>query len=385
MTFLTMLDKVITLALFVTEALGGFQMNYPESAGYNALTEPNAPCGGAAVNALKSNMTFWDVSGGPIYLTSQYTVTDYLFRATLNSNLTDGWINLLPVLQQNGIGDLCEPSVPVPASFNGQTGILQVIANTTDGFFYQCAVLMFQTSAAPAPQGSCRNGSSVFGEYITDDTGLNMIAGSSVESGGSAMSSISLMSMSMSMTSTASSMSMMSTTMPSSTMASIAASSATTSPNKSNNSLKGGAIAGIVIGVVAAVSFVLLLALFFMRRSRRNAGDGHEKTSSVDTAPRKYAAELSGVEGQPISPAIDSTAGPYPAPWTSTSYHQPQVIKPTDTGTVDSRSTTAASGRISGYSDLSAAAGPTASPTSPASREQLRAEYERVRDRKSVV
>ena len=80
-----------------------------------------------------------------------------------------------------------------------------------------------------------------------------------------------------------------------------------------------------------------------------------------------------------MSPDIDSTAGPYPVPWTSTGYHQPHVVKPTDTGTVNSRSTTAASGRISGYSDISAAAGPASSPTSPASREQLRAEYERVR------
>ena len=66
-------------------------------------------------------------------------------------------------------------------------------------------------------------------------------------------------------------------------------------------------------------------------------------------------------------------------PWTGTAYHQPHAVKPTDNGTVDSRSTTAASGRISGYSDLSAAAGPSASAISAASREQLRAEYERVR------
>jgi hypothetical protein len=171
MTFLTMLDKVITLALFVTEALGGFQMNYPESAGYNALTEPNAPCGGAAVNALKSNMTFWDVSGGPIYLTSQYTVTDYLFRATLNSNLTDGWINLLPVLQQNGIGDLCEPSVPVPASFNGQTGILQVIANTTDGFFYQVSAIFFEAVALKLTDAPLVRRSHVPNQRCTCSTG----------------------------------------------------------------------------------------------------------------------------------------------------------------------------------------------------------------------
>jgi hypothetical protein len=147
MTFLAMLGKVLTLAVFVTEALGGFQMNYPESAGYNAFTEPNAPCGGADANVLKSNMTFWDVSGGPIFLTSEYQVTDYLFRATLDANLTNGWVNLLPVLQQNGIGDFCEPIVPVPASFNGQTGILQVVANTTDGLFYQVCTISFETVA----------------------------------------------------------------------------------------------------------------------------------------------------------------------------------------------------------------------------------------------
>ncbi|KAN0116713.1 hypothetical protein V8E51_002690 [Hyaloscypha variabilis] len=378
MTFLAMLGKVLTLAVFVTEALGGFQMNYPESAGYNAFTEPNAPCGGADANVLKSNMTFWDVSGGPIFLTSEYQVTDYLFRATLDANLTNGWVNLLPVLQQNGIGDFCEPIVPVPAGFNGQTGILQVVANTTDGLFYQCAVLMFQNTAVSTPQGICKNGSSVYSEYITYDSALNMIAGSSVE-GGSAMSSMSSMSMSMSMTST-SSMAMMSTTMPSSTMTSMPASSPTTIPNKSKHSLGGGAIAGIVIGSLAGVFIIILLALFFIQRSRRNTSDHHEKTSNIDTPPRKYAAELSGEGSQsPTSPHIDSAVDAYPVPWTGTAYHQPQVVKPNDNGTVDSRSTTAASGRISGYSDLSAAAGPSASAISAASREQLRAEYERVR------
>jgi hypothetical protein len=144
MTFITMLGKVITIALFVTQARGGFQMNYPESAGYNTLTEPNAPCGGAVVNIQKSNMTFWDVRGGSIYLTTEYIVTDYLFRATLDANLTDGWVNLLPVLQQNGIGDFCQPSVAVPDSFDGQTGILQVIANSTNGFFYQVSAIFLK-------------------------------------------------------------------------------------------------------------------------------------------------------------------------------------------------------------------------------------------------
>jgi hypothetical protein len=247
---------------------------------------------------------------------------------------------------------------------------------------------MFQSGAAPSPQGGCKNGSSVYSEYITDDSGLNMIANSSVESSGSAMSSVSSMSMSMSMPSSgiSSSMSMMSTTMPSSTPAmsttampnATAASSATATPNKSDHSLKGGAIAGVVIGVVAAVGFVVLVALCFRRNSRRKDGIGHEKTSDVETTPKQFAAELSGEQGSPNSLGPDRTVGPYPAPWTSRGYQQPQT-KPNDAiSTVDSRSTTAASGRISGYSDLSASA-TVLSPTSTPSRDQLRAEIERVR------
>jgi hypothetical protein len=137
MSFIIMLSNAIAVALRATRACCSFLLNYPESAGYNTLTEPNAPCGGADANIEKSNMTFWNVGGGSIYLTSEYKVTDYLFRATLDANLTDGWVNLFLILQQNGIGDFCLPSVPVPDSFNGQTGVLQVIANTTDGLFYQ--------------------------------------------------------------------------------------------------------------------------------------------------------------------------------------------------------------------------------------------------------
>ena len=174
-------------------------------------------------------------------------------------------------------------------------------------------------------------------------------------------------------TATSSTPAMGTTAMPNAT----AASSATAAPNKSDHSLKGGAIAGVVVGVVAAVSAVLFVVLCFRRNSRRKDGMGREKTSDVETTPKQFAAELSGEQGSPNSLGTDHTVGPYPAPWTSRGYHQPQTAKPNDaTSTVESRSTTAASGRISGYSDISVSAGPT---TSTTSRDQLRAEIERVR------
>ncbi|KAF2093756.1 hypothetical protein NA57DRAFT_47271, partial [Rhizodiscina lignyota] len=175
-----MLTRIAAVVIFAALGSANFQLNFPESTGYDAQTESTGPCGGVAVNLQMSNMTFFDVDGASIYVTSEHQITDYLFRATLDNSLEKGWTDVFPVIQQHGIGDFCLPSVSMPSNFNGQTGVFQVIANTSTGMFFQCAVVMFQPGKAK-PQGACRNGSSVFAEYITNDVSLNSIARQSSE------------------------------------------------------------------------------------------------------------------------------------------------------------------------------------------------------------
>jgi hypothetical protein len=43
----------------------------------------------------------------------------------------------MPAVQQTGLGDFCEPVVPIPASWAGQTGILGVVQDAPDGILYQ--------------------------------------------------------------------------------------------------------------------------------------------------------------------------------------------------------------------------------------------------------
>lgn len=123
-----------TVALLPTLALAHFHLNNPETLGFSDDNEGKFPCGGFDISFSKT--ADYPVSGAPIYLTSTHPESTWLIRASL-ANDTSTWHNLLPVIEQSGLGDFCEKAVAVPADWAGQNGLIQVIQDATDGLLYQ--------------------------------------------------------------------------------------------------------------------------------------------------------------------------------------------------------------------------------------------------------
>lgn len=66
--------------------------------------------------------------------TSTHPTTTWLFRAIVGNNTAaNNWTELIPTVQQTGLGDFCEPTVTVPSTFAGSKGVVNVVADGPDG------------------------------------------------------------------------------------------------------------------------------------------------------------------------------------------------------------------------------------------------------------
>jgi hypothetical protein len=83
-------------------------------------------------------VTDFHVGGDTVFITGVHPTTTFLYRATLDQTASGNFTNLMsgPVAVV-GIGDNCEPLVPVPASFAGSKGVVQIVADSPDGILYQ--------------------------------------------------------------------------------------------------------------------------------------------------------------------------------------------------------------------------------------------------------
>jgi len=113
-----------------------FLLNYPPSLGFDDGTEGTAPCGGFAVAFNGSEPTV-PVDGFPVAVLSTHPQAQWLFRATLSKQEPFNWTNLLPVVDETGLGHFCIPNLSAPAEFVGQQGLVQVIQDAADGELYQ--------------------------------------------------------------------------------------------------------------------------------------------------------------------------------------------------------------------------------------------------------
>lgn len=80
---------------------------------------------------------YLSVGGNAIVLTSIYPQATWLFRATLDLTASGNCTNLLPAIQQTGLGAYCERDVTVPAAWAGSKGIIGVVQDTLDGILDQ--------------------------------------------------------------------------------------------------------------------------------------------------------------------------------------------------------------------------------------------------------
>lgn len=63
-------------------------------------------------------------------------------RTTLN------WTNILPVIEQTGLGDFCIQGLELPESFVGERGVIQVMQDATDGVLHQVRCVPFLSFSA---------------------------------------------------------------------------------------------------------------------------------------------------------------------------------------------------------------------------------------------
>jgi len=115
-----------------------FLLNWPSTVGFSDDSESTGPCGSFDVDFAKDNVSDFHVGGDTVYLTGTHPSTTFLFRATTNQKAAGNWSNLLSgPIQVVGLGDNCQPQVPVPAGFAGSKGVLQIVADSPDGILYQ--------------------------------------------------------------------------------------------------------------------------------------------------------------------------------------------------------------------------------------------------------
>jgi hypothetical protein len=126
------------LAALVSQSSAHFLLNYPPTIGFADDLESTAPCGSFTVDFSTNNLTNFYVGGSEVSVTSVHPQAYWLFRATLGSNQsTNNWTQLMPIVQQTGLGKFCEPAVPAPGSWADQRGILSVMQHGPDGILYQ--------------------------------------------------------------------------------------------------------------------------------------------------------------------------------------------------------------------------------------------------------
>jgi hypothetical protein len=116
-----------------------FTLDYPPTTGFDEDQEVNAPCGGFPPDA--SNLTAWPLSGGEISVDLHHPYALFLFRAQLMGS--DTWFNLSNgMVYMSGLGEGCIHALPVPSSWSGQAGVVQVVGQPPDAILYQVPPLV---------------------------------------------------------------------------------------------------------------------------------------------------------------------------------------------------------------------------------------------------
>lgn len=132
--------QLITLltTLLASTASAHFVLNYPPTVGpFNDGAQKTAPCGGYAPPYFNSST---NITAGQfaISMLSTHPQSQYLIRVSLNETAPYTWTNVVPVISQQGLGEMCFPNLlRAPAGFEGRTALLQVVQTASDGALYQ--------------------------------------------------------------------------------------------------------------------------------------------------------------------------------------------------------------------------------------------------------
>lgn len=112
-----------------------FVLQIPPSIGFNDVKEDQEPCGGFDIKS-REKVTDWPVAGHPIGVVSTHPGATWQFRAALIEE-PENFVDLLPNLIQDGMGNFCLQSVPGFADWVGRDAVFQMIQTAVDGRLYQ--------------------------------------------------------------------------------------------------------------------------------------------------------------------------------------------------------------------------------------------------------
>jgi hypothetical protein len=135
--------QMLLLALsLATPGSTHFLVNTPAPLGSNINNEDTAPCGGFTPTS-SDTVTDFHVEGDAIGVSTLHAQAFFAYRAMLGTSLSSpNWTVLLPTVEEFGLNSFCEPSIPVPASWSGSSGLLQIIQDAEDGVHYQVCNLI---------------------------------------------------------------------------------------------------------------------------------------------------------------------------------------------------------------------------------------------------
>jgi hypothetical protein len=123
------------LLLLIPASNGHFVLNVPTSLGFEDIKEGQGPCGGFDIKGREA-VTEFPLGGQPFAMLSTHNTALWRFRAAL-LNDTETWVDLLPPVAQEGLGNFCLPTVPGVQRWVGMDAVVQVTQDAVDGTLFQ--------------------------------------------------------------------------------------------------------------------------------------------------------------------------------------------------------------------------------------------------------
>lgn len=137
---------------FLTPVSAHFSLWTPVPIGANVTGGPlegTGPCGSFDITN-RDTVTDWPLLGYPVYLVTTHPKVVFEFRAALVNDTTE-WVNLIPPINQEGLGLFCEPAMPGFGLWTELPVVLQIAQYAPDGINYQVRGSFKSPRAVSAP------------------------------------------------------------------------------------------------------------------------------------------------------------------------------------------------------------------------------------------
>ena len=136
-TAATMMPRLATTLLLAATATAHFNINNPPQKKPSDESELEyGPCGGANLDFKDDDISDFHIDGDAIAVTGTHPESNWLLRATTDKTGEGNWTQIFPVVKQSGLGKMCQPVVTVPEDWEGEEGLIGVVANAEDGILF---------------------------------------------------------------------------------------------------------------------------------------------------------------------------------------------------------------------------------------------------------